>query len=383
MIEIVEVKTKKQWEDFADFPIKYYKKCPYYVPSFRDDDINMANEKKNFSCIGCDVKAFLAYKDGVLAGRIAGVIVRESNRLYNQKNIRFNRFDFIEDEEVAKALLKAVASFGKEKGMEVMHGPWGFNDTDREGMLIYGFDKVSTYATNFNYPYYPEFMRKFGFNDESVWLEQKFTVPEKDDENYTRFVKLGAFVKNKYELRELTEEMSFGNIVKNYGDKFFDCFNAAYSKLDMYVEIGGEAKKVVLKQFATALNPRYVSVLADKNDDVVAFGVVMPAIGQAIKKHDGKQNLPFVFDFINALNHPKALELTLVAVRPEYSNLGYSAACFGKILKNIVDDGITEVVSDPTLETNTAVRAQWEQVPHETIKKRQTFTKQIDDVLGL
>ena len=153
MIEVIEVKTKKQWKEFATFPIKLYKDSKYYVPAFVTDDMYMANEKKNFSAKNCIVKAFLAYKDGILAGRIAGIIVNESNEKFNQKNVRFSRFDFIDDKNVAEALIKAVESFGKEYGMEVIHGPWGFNDADREGMLTFGFDKKATYATNYNFDY--------------------------------------------------------------------------------------------------------------------------------------------------------------------------------------------------------------------------------------
>ena len=36
--------------------------------------------------------------------------------------------------------------------------PLGFTDFDAEGMLIEGFDQLSTMATIYNYPYYPQHM---------------------------------------------------------------------------------------------------------------------------------------------------------------------------------------------------------------------------------
>ena len=170
MIKIVEVTTKKQWKLFAKFPLELYKDNSYYVPSFIGDDANMANPKKNLPAKNCTIKAFLAYKDDVLAGRIAGIIVHESNELYNQKRVRFSRFDFIEDINVAKALLEAVEKFGKENGMTEIHGPWGFNDTDREGMLTDGFDREGSYVTIYNHSYYPDFMDEIGYKGESFWV---------------------------------------------------------------------------------------------------------------------------------------------------------------------------------------------------------------------
>ena len=378
MIEVKEIKSKKELKKFAAFPIKLYKNNPYYVPVFRDDDINLANPKKNSAAQGCEVKAFLAYKNGEIAGRIAAIIVNESNRRYNEHAVRFSRFDFIEDIEVAKALLNAAENFARERNMTKLHGPWGFNDTDREGMLISGFDKLSTYATNYNYEYYPKFMEELGYERDSLWLEHKLNVLQMEQKEADRYYKLGEYVKKKFKLTELCETMPLKQIIKNYGDKFFDCYNAAYGKLDMFVDITDDVKKVVLKQFATVINPRYLSVVVNEANDVVAFGVVLPAIGTALKKHGGKLNLGCILDLFKLIDKPKGLELTLIAVRPEYAKIGFTAVCFGDFVRKIREDQIDSVVSNPTLDSNTAVRAQWSHIPNEEIKRRQTYVKNIN-----
>jgi len=377
MIEIKEVVSKSDWKKFAAFPVKLYKENPHYVPSFLADDENMANPKKNFAAQNCKVKAFLAYEGKTVVGRIAAIIVEESNRKFGEKAVRFSRFDFIEDIEVAKALLNAAIEFGKSQGMTRIHGPWGFNDTDREGMLTYGFDKAGSYATNYNYAYYPEFMRELGYADESVWIEEKVDFPKPGTPQYDKYIRLGEFVKKKYRLRELTETMSVRKIVSQYGDKFFDCYNAAYSVLDMYVDITGEAKKAVLKQFASIVSRKFLSVLVDEKDDVVAFCVMLSAIGPALKKHGGKGNIFALLDILKLINHPKTLELTLIAVRPDFAKRGYTAACISKLIREIDKADQPEIVSDPTLESNTAVRAQWAMADSEVIKRRQTYTKDI------
>lgn len=373
MIEIVEAKTRSQMKKFATFPLKLYKGNPYYVPSFTHDERNVKNTKVNFAAVGCDVRCFLAYKDGKLAGRIAGIIVRASNEKFGEKRIRFSRFDFIEDKDVAAALLGAVADFGRENGMTEMHGPWGFNDADREGMLTVGFDMISTYATNYNYEYYPRIMDELGYKKESEWVELKFDISEYDE----KYGKVSELVARRSGFKELADHLSVKQIVKIYGDKFFDCYNAAYKDLDCYIEIKGDAKKNVLQQFATVINKDYLSVVVDeKTDKVVAFGVAIPSIGHVLNKHKGA-TLTSVPGLLKAIKHPVALELTLIGVTPSCRNTGVTAMIMDRMWKNVIKNGVKTVVGNPMLTTNVKILAQWKSVPHEIIKRRQTYITEI------
>ena len=162
MIEIIEVKTKKEIREFVDFPTKLYKGVKQYVHPLRFDEINNFNPKKNASLEECDVQLFLAKQDGKIVGRIAGIIQRSYNKKVGQTRCRFSRFDAINDIEVAHALFGAVENWAKEQGMNIVHGPLGFNDLDREGMLIEGFDEIATFEEQYNFPYYKDLLEACG-----------------------------------------------------------------------------------------------------------------------------------------------------------------------------------------------------------------------------
>lgn len=379
MIEIIEVKTKKQLKLFASYPVKLYKGCPYYVPSLRSDELNTFNPKKNFSLKDNDCKAFLAYKDGVLVGRIAGLINKEHNRLSGIKYIRFSRFECIDDKEVFAKLLGAVEQFGKENGMEIIHGPWGFNDTDREGMLTFGFDKRSTYATNYSYPYFCKYMDELGFEDESKWVERSFTIPETP---YDKIDRLNAKLKDRLGVTDISETMSFKDIVKVYGDKVFDTINEAYGHLDGYVPVLGDARKNVLKQFATIINPRYISILIDKNDEVAGFGIVLPSITKPLIKHKGKLFPTGFIGVLRSIKKPKELEMGLIGIKKAYQNSGINSIIISKVMNNIIEDGILHIESNPMLETNFNIQQQWKFAENEIIKKRQTYQKKIGSLIA-
>ena len=334
MIEIKEVKTKKDVKLFATYPLKLYKGCPYYVPSLRSDEMNTFNPKKNFSLKECDAKGFLCYKDGELAGRIAGIINRTDNELTGKKYIRFSRLECIDDPEVFKALLGAVEDFGKEHGMEIIHGPWGFNDTDREGMLTYGFDRVATYVTNYSYPYFCERMKELGFDDESKWLEKEFVIPDKP---YERMLDVAKKVEEKIEVKDVALTMPLKDIVKQYDAKLFDTYNKAYAPLDGFVPVDELTEKNVLKTFATVLNKRYISILVDKNDAVAAFGVVIPSLVKALAKHRGKLFPTGFIGILSSIKKPEALEMALIGVRPEYKNTGINAVVIAHIMNDALD----------------------------------------------
>ena len=374
MVEIKEVKTKKERKIFATFPVKHYEKCPYYVPSFYSDEISILDEKKNFSLETCDVKCFLAYKDGKVVGRIAGIIQNQHNEIQNVKNIRFSRFECIDDKEVSTALFDAVANFGREHGMTKMHGPWGFNDQDREGMLTYGFDRRSTFVTNYSYDYYPAHVYDYGFDDECEWVEYELHCTEKVDD---RFNRLAERIKKRNGFVELADTMPINQIVKRYGKEVFGVINECYKVLDGYVPVEGKVLDGILDSFGIICNPDYLSIIANKEGKIVAFGLAFPSICDAVIKGKGKMTLPTIFRLLKAIKKPTEIELALIAVLPEYRTMGLNALVINRIQQNLVKNGIKVVESNPELVTNLAVQGQWENVDREIIKRRKCFIKSI------
>lgn len=374
MIEIREIKTKSDIRKFAEYPVKLYKKCPYYVPSMRSDELTTFSKKKNLSLEGNEVKGFLAFKDKKLVGRIIGIINDNENIKAEKKMVRFSRLECIDDIEVFKALLQAVEEYGKQNGAEIIHGPWGFNDQDREGLLTWGFEERSTFATNYYYEYFHKRIEELGFEDESKWVERRFTIPK---EPYPRILNFAEKVKAKYKLRDIAEEMKVKDVIKKYGDKLFETVNEAYGHLDGYVPVEGKIQESILDQFGSIVNGRYISILVDENDDVAAFGVVLPSICEPLIKSRGKLFPVGFIGVLKSVKRPKELEMALIGVKKKYKNSGINAIVIARILKNVVEDGILSVESNPMLETNFDIQQQWKFAENVIVKKRQTYKKEI------
>ena len=374
MVNIVEVKSRKQRKLFATFPIELYKNCPYYTPSFIEDEMYLDSPKKNLSKGSSEFRAFLAYKDNKLVGRIAGIINHESNKRHNELCIRFSRIDFIDDKEVSKALIDTIINWGKEKGLNTIHGPWGFDDTDREGMLTYGYNEYSTYGTNYSYPYYINHLEELGFIKESEWHEFRFFMHDVDP----RYFLAGEMVKKQNKYHDVCANGSMRQIIKRYGESFFNCYNKAYAELDNFIPLVGKAKKHTLKQFATIINPNFTSIVVDnKTDQVVAFVIVLPYIGDVLRKAKGR-TLRAALPLLHTIKHPKKLELTLVGVHPDYRNSGAFALIFNRFYQNCEKYHIEDLIADPILVTNVNMMNVWSHMKKEVRCKRQTFKKSIN-----
>ena len=375
MIEITEVRTRRQKKLFARFSEKFYRNCPYYVPSLYADEIGVTDPVKNPSLSDCEIRCFLARKNGKLVGRAAGIIQNRYNEIAKEKFIRLSRFDCVQDIEVARALIGAVESFGKERGMRHVHGPWGFNDMDREGLLTYGFARRATYVTNYNYSYYEELLRGLGFKAESEWVEYAFEMPSVVD---GRIARIAEYVQNKLDVTEKAESMPMKKLIARYGRKALTMVNEAYSTLDRYVPINGAQMDDVLDQFATVINPRYFSLLTDKNDEVVAMSVLIPSFCDVLIRSRGRMTPRAVWGMYRAISRPKELEMVMIAVRPDYQKKGLNSVMMARIIRNIIEDGISRIESNPELVTNLAVQMQWANLKRKIVKRRKTFVKEIE-----
>lgn len=374
-IIIKKVTSPKELKTFIRFNYELYKNNPYSVPDLYDDMLNTFSPEKNAAFEFCEADYFLAYKDSKLVGRVAAIINRRANETWNKKEVRFGWIDFIDDLEVSKALLATVEEWGRQRGMEAIVGPLGFTDMDAEGMLVEGFDQLGTMATIYNYPYYPEHMEKLGYEKEADWVEFKLTVPDKLPE---KFVRISEIILQKYNLK--IKKLSRKELKeKNYGQRIFDLINEAYAPLYGYSKMTQRQIDQYIKMYLPLIDLRMVSLVEDAEGNLVAVGISMPSLSKALQKAKGRM-LPFGwFHLLKALfiKKPKVLDLLLVGVKPEYQSKGVNALLFYDLVPVYQQMGFEYGESNPELELNKKVQAQWtafESVQH---KRRRAFKKNI------
>ena len=372
-IEIKEASTISGLKEFINFPFGLYAGNKFWVPTLRSDDLNTFRWDKNPAFEFCEAKYWLAYKDGKLAGRVAGIINRRHIEKWGQAYARFGWIDFIDDPEVCRALLAAVEDWARSQGLEAVHGPLGFTDMDREGMLIEGFDELSTLATFYNYPYYAAHMQAAGYAKDIDWVEFELCIPQEPDEKIAR---LADAVMRRYNLRLL--DFKNKKEMLRYAGAVFELFQEAYQHLYGFTLLSRRQVDAYIKQYFGFVSPDFVPMVVDAQDRMVAFGITLPSLSLALQKSKGRL-FPFGFiHLLKALNKNDKGDLYLVAVSHEYQGRGLNAILINRMIEVFNKYGIKTVESNPELENNHRVQAQWKNFEHRQHKRRRVFIKHLD-----
>ncbi len=375
-VEIRKVQTKKELKEFIHFANDLYKGDEYYAPSLISDDYNTFDPKKNGAFDFCQAQMFLAYKEGKVAGRVMAIINNRANETWKVKQVRYGWIDFINDEEVAKALLDAVAAWGKERGMTDIAGPLGFTDFDPEGMLIEGFERVATIIGIYNYPYYPQILEKLGYTKETDWMEYRVTIPDELPERYYKYADI-VIAKNKLNVRKVTRRMINK---ENYGRKFFKLINETYYKLYGFSLLSDKQIDAYTKLYLGLLDTRMVSFIENEKGELVAAGVTMPDLTAALQKCGGKL-FPFGwFHLLKAIfwKPCDTLDMLLVGVREDYRGKGLNAVLVTDLYPRLKAMGFKYAETTAELETNDSIQAMWKYFEREQHKRRRVYAKKIE-----
>lgn len=374
MVTVKEVKTKAELRKFVDFPNKLYQDVPQFIPAMYGDDLSDWDPKQNPAFEYCEGKCFLAYRDGKLVGRIGAILSHKANATWNTKRMRFSQVDFTDDAEVVDALFRAVEDFAREKGCNEVHGPLGFCDLDREGMLVEGFDRKGMFITYYNHPYYNTHMERLGYHKDVDWVEYLISA-DLPEERINRFdaIALRVLAHNKLTIAPLKSRSDYGPYIK----QVFELLNVAYAELYGVVALTEKQIARYCKKFIPLVDPDYVCFVMDEDNKLAAFGVSAPSLANAMKKSHGRL-FPFgAFRVLRALKHNDTIDLFLIAVRPDLQGQGVNAIPLNHIMKNSFRNGIRFAETGPQLEHNEKVQAQWKTFNKEQHKRRRCYVKQI------
>ena len=374
-ITIKEVKTNRDLRRFVQFGIDLYDGNDCYCPPLICDEINTFKPKGNPALEVCDYVIYMAYRNDKIVGRIVGIVNHRANEAWGVKKCRFGWFDFVDDYEVFKSLLDAVAEWGRSKGMERLNGPLGFTDFDHQGLLIEGFDYNAPMASLYTHPYYVAHYERYGLRKEADWIEYQIHPPKEAPERMRRVARL---VSERYKLRTVKVK-SARELKKRYGYSYFDVLDAAYQKIYNYQPMTEKQKQYYCNMYFPILNFDFVTMVVNENDEIVAVGLGMPSLSAALRKCRGRL---FPFGWYHLLKALKAKRMTdfdllLIGVRPDYQDKGINALLFDEMTPHFTKYGIERVETTAILETNHKSLAGFADFDHIQHKRRRAFAKEL------
>lgn len=370
---IEEVLNKKSLKKFIQFQFDLYKSNEFWVPPLISDEIKTLSKDKNPAFEFCELKLWMVLKDDKVVGRVAGIINHKYNEKVNKKYARFGYIDFIDDYAVSELLLSTVENWAKEKGMEYINGPLGFTDMDGEGLLVEGFDQLSTFGSIYNFPYYSQHLEKFNYKKDSDWIEFRIeleqTIPDK-------VFRIAEIVKQKEKLKVVDVKKS--KDLLPYARQIFYLINEAYRDLYGFVELNDKQIDMYVKSYFGFIKPGFVPLVVNDKNELVAFGISMPSLSKAMKNAKGRY-LPFgIIHLLKALRSNDTADLYLTAVKPELQNKGVNAIIMCEINKAFLKNNIRFVETNRELEDNSKIQAQWRYYKSKQHKRRRCYFKVLD-----
>ena len=377
MVFIVEVTTRRQLGRFVDFPNQLYKDVPQFVPATYGDDLEDWDKKKNPAFSYCEARCWLALRGEEIVGRIGAILSRKANEKWGTNRLRFTQVDFIDDAEVSSALFETVENWARELGCSAVHGPLGFTDMDREGMLIEGFDRRSCFFTYYNHPYYMRHMAALGYVKDVDWVENLISAPH-DETTIARWKKLSDYVQHRPKLHIYRVPTRLRDIPLL--KQFFRLVNEAYAPLYGTVELSPAQVKKYSWKFAPLINPRLACFVMNQHNELVALGVSAPSIAEALKKSRGRLFPTGWLHVLRAFSKNDTIDLLLIAVRPDLQGKGINAIILSEVMRGCQKMGILHAETGPMLEENEKVQAQWQDFPLEQHKRRRCWIKELNAV---
>ena len=374
-IEIIPVTSRKELKQFVQFFYDLYRGNDYAVPYLFSDEMSTLEHDGNPSFECCEAEYFMAIKDGKMVGRVAAIINHRANERWDRKQVRFSWFDFVDDPEVSAALLKTVEDWGRAKGMTEIAGPIGFIDTDREGMLVEGFDELSTMYINYNYPYYPQHMEQRGYEKANDWVELRVKVPEVVPD---KFAKITEMVRKRYGLR--VHKFSRKELVQDgWGERIFDLLNETYKNLYGFSQLSDHQIDKLVNDYIKLADLNLVTGIMD-SDKLVGFGLTFPSFSKALRKTRDGRFLPFGWwHLLKILKWHKTdtVDLLLIGVLPEYRSKGANALIFDDLIRQFRSYGFDWAITGPQMETNEGVLSQWQYLESEQIRRHRCYKKDL------
>ena len=367
------VANRKELKTFIHLPAKIHRKHKFWIPPIYMDEWDFFNPKKNHFFEHCDTVLALAWRDGKAIGRIMGVISYQYNQSHNEDHGRFSFMETWNDPEVFHALIDFISSWCRSKGMVKLVGPLAFSDKDPQGFQIYGYEEIPAIASNCNYPYMVDLIENEGFEKKYDLVTYKFTVDQELPEFYRKISERS--VKNNVDLKVL--EFTSRKKVRPYIHPALHLLNKTFKHIYGFNPLSEKEMDDFANRYLYLINPRFIKIAVNRNNEVIAFIIGMSDISRGIQKSKGHL-LPFgIFHIFMAGMRSKLLTLMLIAIDPEYQNRGLNVQMALKMIDSAKAEGKSHIDTHLELEYNTKVRGEMEKLGAVIHKKFRIYQKDL------
>lgn len=338
---------------FIDLPYRLHRDDPCWVPPLRQEIRTRLDRRANPFFAHGSADYFLAERAGATVGRIAAISNRLHDELHQDGVAFFGFFESVNDPAVAAELLAAAGTWAKSRGYRALRGPASFSVNEECGLLVEGFDSPPTLLMPHNPPYYAELIESAGLvKAKDLWAyqgghpERCQPLPGRMEQALDRLGRRSGVALRAIDPRRFTLEVELMR----------KAYNAMWESNWGFVPMTAAE----IRHMARQLKPLYIPELvplAEKNGELVGFGLALPDVNQLLRTNRSGRLFPAVLRLLWALRRKKIrrARILLLGVKPEYRGRGLDAMLWAWIWSRAAQHGISWGEASWVLEDNPAM----------------------------
>jgi len=337
------------------------------------DEWNYFDPKKNGLFDHCEYLLLLAYRGEKCVGRCMGLISKEYNQSHQENHVRFSNLETWNDQEVYDALINYVAEWGKSFGMDKIIGPFGFSDKDPQGFQIEGFDEPVVIASNCNFPYMVDLTETAGFTKKVDCVVYKIPIPDVIPPLHQKILERAEKQNTNLRLLQFTSRRKIKPLIHSA----LRLVNSTFGDIYGFVPFNEKEMDDFANKYLFLINPRFVKLIVNEENEIIALFIAMADISEGIKKSKGYL-FPFgIFHIFAAARKTKQVNLLLGAIDPRYQGRGLDVWMGLSLVRSAREAGKNVMDSHLELEYNTKVRAEMEKFGGVVYKRFRIFQRDI------
>ena len=342
---IEEVRSEQDLITFIRFPWKIYQGDRYWVPPLIKDLLSKFSPNHPFRSHS-EMIFLLAYKEGEIAGRIAGIIDHHYIEFHQEKVGFFGFFESTADAEVAEILLSGVGAWLKEHGMERMIGPMNPSTNDECGLLVEGFDTSPCLMMPYNPRYYPSLLESLGLKKAmdlyAYWVEDSPFFHDRLTRIAEKMRKREPQLQVRpIDLRHFDEELK---VVK-------EIYNHAWSKNWGFVPLTEEEIDDLAKNLKPLVVPDLI-LFAYWGEEPIGFSVSLPDYNEVLKHLNGKVGLLGGLKFLYYSRKISKVRVMLLGVKHAFQKKGVEGLLYFETFRRGTKKGYFQAECSWILEKN-------------------------------
>ena len=330
-MQIIEVRSREEKEDFHDFPKRLYKGDPFWICPPDSMVESVFDPLKNHAFgHGEAIRWLLRDENNKTIGRIAAFTDEVRSAANKQPTGGLGFFEVIENKKAAFLLFDTAKEWLSAHGMEAMDGPINFGENDNFwGLLVDGFIQQA-FGMPYNKKYYRNFFEDYGFMNYFEQYSYHRIVRGDDNkiENFPdRIMKIAEWLSKRpgYSFRHFEIRNS-----RKYVEDICEIYNTTWTYLkEDFTPIDPVFLEGSLMRAKPVLDEDLVW-FAYYHDKPIGFFVLLPDLNQILKHLNGKMNL---WNLIRLVFYKYTKKITRVraiigGVLHTHQNTGVESAIF-------------------------------------------------------